>query len=75
MFRAVAARGSYLGQCHMDVHVAAKAITRFTSKPEEHEWRSTKRLARYLKDNKRIVMWWRGPRRALQGTSEQEGQR
>ena len=35
----------------MDMQFAAKEISRLTSKPEEQDWRSTKRLARYLKDN------------------------
>ena len=55
-FRAVAARGNYLGQDRMDMQFAAKEISRFMSKPEEQDWRSAKRLARYLKDNKRMVI-------------------
>ncbi len=55
-FRAVAARGNYLGQDRMEMQFAAKVISRFMSKPEEQDWRSAKRLARYLKDNKRIVI-------------------
>ena len=53
MFRAVAARGNYLGQDRMGTQLAAKEISRLTSKPGEQDWRSAKRLARYLKDNKR----------------------
>ncbi len=34
---------------------ATKEISRFTSKPEEQDWKSAKRLARYLKDNRRMV--------------------
>ncbi len=30
-------------------------ISRFTSKPEEQGWKRAKRLARYLKNNKRMV--------------------
>ena len=56
MFRAVAARGNYLGQDRVDMQFAAKEISRFMSKPEEQDWRSAKRLARYLKDNKRMVI-------------------
>ena len=48
-FRAVAARGNYLGQDRMDMQFAAKEISRFMSKPEEQDWRSAKSLARYLK--------------------------
>ena len=35
---------------------AAKEISRFMSKPEEQDWRVAKRLARYLKDHKRVVL-------------------
>ncbi len=35
---------------------AAKEISRFMSKPEEQDWRSAKILAKYLKDNKRMVI-------------------
>ncbi len=35
LFRAVAARGKYLGQDRMDMQFAAKEISRFMSKPEE----------------------------------------
>ena len=35
---------------------AAKEVPRFTSKPEEQDWSSAKRLARCLKDNKRVVI-------------------
>ncbi len=52
----MAARGNNLGQDRMDMQFAAKEISRFTSKPEEQDWRSAKRLARYLQDNKRVVI-------------------
>ncbi len=52
----MAARGDYLGQDRMDMQFAAKTISRFMSKPEEQDWRSAKRLDRYLKDNKRAVI-------------------
>ncbi len=48
--------GNYLGQDWMGVQVAAKEISRLTSKPEEQDWKSAKRLARYLTDNKRVVI-------------------
>ncbi len=35
---------------------AAKEISRFMSKPEAQDWSSAKRSARYLKDNRRIVI-------------------
>ncbi len=52
-FRAVAARSNYLGQGRIDMHVGAKEISRFASKPEDQDWKGAKKLARYLKDNKR----------------------
>ncbi len=39
----------------MGTQFAAKEFSRFTSKPEEQDWRSVKRLARCPKDNKRVV--------------------
>ena len=44
LFRAVAARGNYLVQDRMDTQFAAKEISGFTSKPEEQDWKSAKRL-------------------------------
>ncbi len=40
----------------MDINFAATGVSRFTSKPKEQDQSSAKRLARYLKDNKRVVM-------------------
>ncbi len=45
-----------MGQDRIDMQFAAKEISRFMSKPEEQDWRSAKGLARYLKDNKRMVI-------------------
>ncbi len=56
LFRAVAARGNHLGQDRVDTQFAAKEVSRFTSKPKEQDWSNAKRLARYLKDNKRVVI-------------------
>ncbi len=39
-----------------DRRVEAKEISRFPSMPEEQDLRRAKRLARYLNDNKRIVI-------------------
>ncbi len=39
----------------MDMQFAAKEVSRFTSKPEEQDWSSAKRSARYLKDNNRVA--------------------
>ncbi len=81
----MAARENYIGQDGMDMQFAAQEISRFMTKSEEQDWRSAKRLARYLKDNKRMVIehkanklpekvvaWWM---RTLRGASIQEGQR
>jgi hypothetical protein len=54
--RAAVARGDYLGQGRADMQFAAKEISRFTSKPEEQDWRSAKRLVRHVQDNKGIVI-------------------
>ncbi len=54
--RAVAARGNYLCQDRMDMQFAANGISRFMSKPEDQDGRAAKRLARYLKDNRRVVL-------------------
>jgi hypothetical protein len=35
---------------------AVKEVSWFTSKPDEQDWSSAKRLARYLKDIKRAVI-------------------
>ena len=40
----------------MDAPFAAKEISRFMSKPEEQNWSATKRLARYLKDHRRVAL-------------------
>jgi hypothetical protein len=55
-FRAVAASGNYLGQCRMDMQYAAKEISRFVSKQEEQDWRAARRIARYLKDLRSVVL-------------------
>ena len=56
VLRGVAARGNYLGQDRVDMQYAAKEISRFVSKPESKDWRAAKRLARYLKDESRLVI-------------------
>ncbi len=38
------------------MQLAAKEISRVMSKPEERDWRAAKRLARYLKDHRRIAL-------------------
>ena len=55
-YRAVAARGNYLGQDRMDVQFAVKEISRLMSKPEAQDWRAAQKLARYLKDHQRVVL-------------------
>ncbi len=56
MFRAVAARGNYLGQGRAGVKLEAKEISRFTSKPGEQDWRAAQRLTRYFKYSRRVVI-------------------
>ncbi len=53
MLRVVAARGNYLGQDRTDMQFAATEISRFTSKPEERDWKSAKRLSRTGRVRKR----------------------
>ncbi len=55
-FGAVASRGNHLGQDTVDMQYAAKEISRFMSTPEEQDWRTAKRLARYLMNHRRIVL-------------------
>ncbi len=38
------------------MQLAAKEISTFTSKPEDQVWTSAEILARYLKDNERMVI-------------------
>ncbi len=52
----MAARRNYLGQDWMDAQCAAKDTSRLTSKPEEQDWISAKRLARHLNENERVVI-------------------
>ena len=56
VYRAVAARSNYLGQDRFDMQFAAKELSRFMSAPEPYDWSSAKRLARYLKDHKRVIV-------------------
>ncbi len=56
MLRAVAARGNYFGQERVAMQFAAKETSRFSSKPEEQNWRSAKRLARHLKECRRVAI-------------------
>ncbi len=55
-FGAVTARGNCLGQDRMDMQCTAKEISRSAPKPEEKDSRAAKRLARYLKDHRRVVL-------------------
>jgi hypothetical protein len=57
LIRAVAGRGKYLGPDRVDMQLAATDISRFIMpKPEEQNCKSAKRLARYMKDIKRVVI-------------------
>ena len=54
LFRAVAARGNYLGQDRMDMQFAAKEISRFMSKPEEKCKENSQIHQRQQEDGDRI---------------------
>ncbi len=51
----MAARGNYLGQDKVDMQFESKEISRFMSKLKGQGWRAATRLARYLKDHRRVV--------------------
>ncbi len=40
----------------MGVKFAARKISRFTLKPEDRDWRNAKKMARYLRDNKKVMI-------------------
>ncbi len=45
-----------MGQDRVDMQFVAKEASVLTPTPEEWDWNSTARLARYLKDNERVVI-------------------
>jgi len=55
-FRALAARGIYLGHDRSDMCFAAKELSRKISSPRVCDWVGMKRLARYLLDKSRCVV-------------------
>ena len=55
LYRALAARGNYLGQDRVDIQFAAKEVSRFMSTPEPSNGKKVKRVARYLKGSRRCV--------------------
>ncbi len=57
--RTIAARANYLAQDRLDMHCAAKEISRFMSKPESADFKRARRLGRYLQDDSRIVFNYR----------------
>ncbi len=63
------ARGNALGQDRMDTQCAAKEVSRFASMSEEQDWSSANRQARYLQDNKRLVIEKQVPEDAGEGRS------
>ena len=58
-YRAIAARGNYLGLDRPDLQYAAKETCRDMSQPTEESWRRLKRLARFLQHRPRLV--WKYP--------------
>ena len=55
LFRAVAARGNYIGPDRPDVQYSAKEVCRWMSAPTELGGTALKRLGRYLVGHKRLV--------------------
>lgn len=45
-----------MGQDHMDMQFMAQEVSRIMSKPEEQDCSNAKLIARYSKDNKRVVI-------------------
>ena len=64
LFRAVAARGNYIGPDRPEVQFAAKEICRWMSAPTECGVAALKRLGRYLVGHRRLVFEypWQGHR-------------
>ena len=54
-YRAMVARGNYLGQDRSDIQFAVKELSRGMSNPTKGGWSALKRLARYLSNKTRIV--------------------
>ncbi len=49
-----------MGQDRVDMHFAAKEVSRFTSKPEEQGWSSAKRVVieyEFQKMPEKVVVW------------------
>ena len=67
LLRAVAARGTYLGQDRMDVQFAAKECARGMSTPTQRDMSLLKRAARFTLEAPRTVWVWKrqGPVKTL----------
>ena len=61
-YRKIAARANYLAADRPDIMYAVKEICRWMAKPTVGGWKSLKRLARYLKGKRRVVIRypWQG---------------
>ena len=55
-YRSLAARLNYLSQDRMDIMYSVKELCRCMSSPTEHAWTKLVRVAKYLKNNPRLVM-------------------
>ncbi len=56
LFRAVAARGNYLWPGSFGHALRGEGGVKVQLKPEEQDWRSEERLARYFDDDKKVVI-------------------
>ena len=61
-YRGIAATLNYLSLDRSDIQYAAKEVCRTMSQPRQSGWKKIKRLARYLKDNPRMVWKFGGDR-------------
>ena len=59
-YRSLAMRASYLSQDRPDLQYACRELAKGMSKPTNGNWKSLKRIARYLKYRPRVVQRFRG---------------
>ena len=54
-YRALTARGNYLGQDRSDIRFAVKELSRRMAKPRRRDWRRLVRLGKYLVGKERFI--------------------
>ena len=54
-YRALTARGNYLGQDRSDIRFAVKELSRRMAKPRRRDWRRLIRLGKYLVGKERFI--------------------